>query len=118
MGRSASPRTSRAFSFRRPAAAQLAEHALAEVLSSRSLRDHRVVRQCAIGPYVLDYVYCEKALVVELQAHGREADRAREAVRHAFLAAMGYTVLAVSPADVLQRPASILERVRAALSRS
>jgi very-short-patch-repair endonuclease len=115
MTRSSFPRASPS---RRQAVAQMAEYALAELLTSRLLRDHRLVRQCAIGPYVLDYVYSEKALVVELRAADREEGRAREAVRHAFLAAMGYTVLSVSPAELLQRPTVILAQVRTALSRS
>jgi very-short-patch-repair endonuclease len=106
--------TPRKFFSRRAVDAQQAEQALAELLTSRPLRAHRVTRNCIIGPYVLDYVYCERALVVDLQSDRVEGDP-RQAARQAFLTAMGYTVIAVSHGEVLRRPLSVLKRIRAAL---
>jgi very-short-patch-repair endonuclease len=104
---------SRKFFSRRAIDAQLAEQALVELLTSRPLRGHRLARHCVVGPYVLDYVYSEQALVVDLQPEGGD----RYAQRQAFLAAMGYTVIAVSRDDVLHRPLSVLKRIRAELRR-
>jgi very-short-patch-repair endonuclease len=107
--------TPRRFFSRRVVGTQIAEQALADLLTSRPLRSHRLTRHCVVGPYVLDYVYCERALVVDLQTSDGPAGDARRAARQAFLAAMGYTVIVVSHAEVLHRPLSVLKRVRAAL---
>ena len=103
---------------RRQVAAATAEHALAELLKSRPFRGHRVSRHCAIGPYVVDYVYSERALVVELQEGDPQEADSRLAVRHAFLAAMGYTVICIPHKDVLRRPLVVREQIRAALGRA
>ena len=108
-------------SSRRLVTAQLADQALADLLTSRSLRAHKLARHCPIGPYVLDYVYSERALVVELgperpvaALERAEADPRTEG-RHRFLAAMGYTVLCLSRDDVLKRPMLALGQIQAAL---
>ena len=100
---------------RRAAEARLAEQALAALLASRTLRKHKLTRHCAIGPYVVDYVYFERALVVDLEPPDRGEGDPRRAARQTFLAAMGYTVLAVSQSEVLQRPLSVTGKIEALL---
>lgn len=93
----------------RPGAAQ---DALASVLQSRSLRPHRFVRHCEIGPFLVEYVCRERSLVVELQP--RLSNEPRQA-RTAFLNEMGYSVLCLSRAELLTRPDKVLSQIRAAL---
>ena len=92
----------------RAAAAPPADQLLDQLLQSRPLRPHRFARHCEIGPFVVDYVCCERSLVVELEKERIEA-------RTAFLTAMGYTVVHISARELRLRPRSVVARVRAAL---
>lgn len=89
-------------------AAQPADPLLGELLQSRFLRPHRFVRQCEIGPFVVDYVCPEQSLIVELPKDHQEA-------RTTFLTAMGYKVIHVSAHELRSRPHTVVVRVRAAL---
>jgi very-short-patch-repair endonuclease len=83
-------------------------HALAELLAARELREFPVTRQCEIGPFVVECLFAEHALVVELAPSG---------ARQKFLTAMGYQVLAVDPRELTRHPRRTLMRLRAALTR-
>jgi very-short-patch-repair endonuclease len=98
----------------RPAAATSARRALASIIASRSLRAQRPLRQCAIGPFVVDYVYKEQGLVVELAPRdGVMCERNR--ARTALLNELGYTVLQISRRELLEQPGRAVGRIRAAL---
>jgi len=96
---------------RSPASAtQSPDDALALLLRSKSLRPHRFLRRCEIGPFVVAHVCSERALVIDLSRdrHGSEP-------RRAFLDSLGYRILQVSPRDVLARPEAVIARIRDAL---
>jgi very-short-patch-repair endonuclease len=82
--------------------------ALAELLAARELREFPLTRQCEIGPFVVEYLFAERALVIELAP----AD-----ARVKFLTGMGYDVVAVDPHELLRHPRRILSRLRSALKR-
>lgn len=91
--------------------------ALAELLTARQLRHFPLSRHCEIGPFVVEYLFAECALVVELGVSPCDdlALAERRAGRHKFLTDMGYTVLVLDCSEVLRQPRRALARVRAAL---
>jgi very-short-patch-repair endonuclease len=95
-----------------------AEQALAELLASRELRGHALSRGCELGPYLIDYLFNERSLIVELAVPMHEPSLvARSAARTKFLGDMGYVVCSISPREILQHPRSVLTRLRALLER-
>ena len=80
--------------------------ALAELLAARELREFPLTRHCEIGPFVVEYLFAERALVIELAP----AD-----ARVKFLTGMGYDVLAIDPHELLRHPRRVLSRLRLAL---
>lgn len=82
--------------------------ALAELLAARELREFPLTRQCEIGPFVVECLFAEQALVVEL---------APSDARLKFLTGMGYDVLAIDPRELTRHPRRVLRRLRAALKR-
>lgn len=68
-----------------------ADEALARLLQARSLRPHQFTRDCEIGPFIVDHVCVEQALVIDLSRSRSEAE-----ARCRFLEALGYRVLSVS----------------------
>jgi very-short-patch-repair endonuclease len=91
-----------------------ADQVLVELLQSRTLRSHRLSRNCEIGPFILDYVFGEQSLVVELHSGSDATDR-RTLARAAFLGELGYRIVRVSRHEVLAHPQRTLARIRAAL---
>ena len=95
-----------------------AEQALAELLSARELRAHTLSRQCEIGPFLIDYVFTERSLIVEL-ARGALASepkaQSRFEARAQFLNHMGYVVHAISPQEILRQPQRVLAKLCVAL---
>lgn len=82
--------------------------ALAELLAARELREFPLTRHCAIGPFVVEYLFAERALVIEV---------APTDARVKFLTGMGYDVMAVDPLELLLHPRRVLDRLRSALKR-
>jgi very-short-patch-repair endonuclease len=82
--------------------------ALAELLAARELREFPITRQCEIGPFVVECLFAEQALIVEL---------APTDARQKFLTDMGYCVLAINPQELTRQPRRVLRRLRAALKR-
>jgi very-short-patch-repair endonuclease len=116
---------------RRPGAAALrrvlttAEHRAAEsrleVKLGRLLRTSRLpvsVSQHRVGPYRLDRAWPERRVAVEadgFQHHGRRLAWKRDRKRVGAIEAMGWRLLHVTWADVVERPAETLDRIRLAL---
>jgi very-short-patch-repair endonuclease len=72
------------------------------------------VRHAAIGPFVVEHVCRERALIVELQrSETVAAERLR--ARLQFFGTLGFRVVLVKSADVLKRPQEVLSQVREAL---
>jgi len=88
-------------------AGQSADDVLTQLLRARSLRGYRFVRECEIGPFIVDHVCPEHALVIDLSR-----SRAEVEARSKFLGSLGYRVLNVSRHDLLQRPDRVLVRIR------
>ena len=74
-------------------------------------------RQVPLGRFVADFAAPAAGLVVEVDGRHHVAQRARDAQRDRALARMGYRVLRLEAALVLQQPLVALARVREALGR-
>ena len=69
-----------------------AERKLWSLLRARQVQGLKFVRQFAIGPYIVDFVCREAALIIEVDG-GQHAECRDDALRTAFLNAQGYSVL-------------------------
>jgi len=97
-----------------------AEQALAELLAARELRGYTLSRNCELGPFLIDYLFIERSLIVELTPPAHAAGSpltARYDARIKFLNTMGYVVWGVSPQELLRHPERVLARLRTALER-
>lgn len=98
--------------------AAAAEQALAELLSARELRAHALSRQCELGPFLVDYVFPERSLIVELLPTAPAADpkaQSRFEARSQFLGHLGYVVHGISPQEILRQPQRVLAKLCVAL---
>ena len=94
----------------------VAEQALAELLGSRELRGYTLSRHCELGPFLVDYLFIERSLIVELAPEvGPSPITARHAARLKFFNDMGYVVWGVSPRELLRHPDRVLARLRTTL---
>lgn len=95
------------------------EQALAELLATRELRGLTLTRHREIGPFVVEYLFPDQSLIVELASQeplGEDSSTARrQAARVKFLNDMGYVVLALDPRELTRQPRRALARLRAAL---
>ncbi len=94
--------------------AQTAHRALAELIQSKALQPYRAAHHCAVGPFVVDYVFQPQSLIVELEPLD-QAGTARSQGRTAFLNQMGYSVLCISRRELRAQPQRVMEQIRAAL---
>jgi very-short-patch-repair endonuclease len=89
---------------------------LGKLLQSRSLAPAVFQRRASLGPFVVDYVCLERGLVVELDDAGRSTPGgSRVDARARFLSQLGFRVLRLRRAEVLEEPAQVIAKVRAAL---
>jgi very-short-patch-repair endonuclease len=95
-------------------AAQTAHHALAQLIQSNLLLPHRAARGCEIGPFIVEYVFRRRSLVVELEPRD-EVEAVRAHARAAFLNEMGYSVLSISRRELRAHPRRVLAQIKAAL---
>lgn len=68
------------------------------LLRTRELRGHGFRRQHPLGPFVVEFVCLEQALVIEIE-RSRSAPHA--ATRRALLERLGYRVLLIAESEVL-----------------
>jgi very-short-patch-repair endonuclease len=92
-----------------------AERRLWYRLRSRQINGAKFVRQEPIGRYVVDFIWREQRLIVEVDG-GQHATDKRDGARDAWLAEHGYRVLRFWNNDVLANTAGVLESIAAALS--
>ena len=94
-----------------------AELKLWSQLRRRGLGRYRFNRQFAVGPFVVDFVCREKALVVEVDGatHGDRSDVAFDEKRTQFLIANGYQVVRVSNIDIYENMEGVLDGILVAL---
>jgi very-short-patch-repair endonuclease len=89
---------------------------LGKLLQSRSLAPAVFQRRATLGPFVVDYVCLERGLVVELDDANRASPGGyRTDARARFLHQLGFRVLRLRRAEVLEEPALVISKVRAAL---
>ena len=92
-----------------------AERLLWSKLRSRQLEGRKARRQHVIGPYIVDFVFLEDRLIVELDGgqHMEQVDR--DTRRTAWLEMKGFQVLRFWNNEVLGNLESVLEAIRRAL---
>lgn len=96
--------------------ARTAEQVLKRLLQGRSVRPHRFLRRAVIGPFVVDYVCPEKALVIELMNEHRAFLSQDAGDRTLMLEQFGYCVLRFWCNDVTNNPDLVLRQILHALS--
>jgi very-short-patch-repair endonuclease len=89
----------------------------AEKILWRYLRDRqhcteKVRRQHPIGPYIVDFVFLEKKLIVELDGGQHQIRQAADKKRDIWLNREGYKVLRFWNNDVMNNLEGILETLR------
>jgi len=98
-------------------AGETAHQSLHRLIHSRPLLPFRPVRQCEIGPFVVEYAFREHGLIVELEPPELSA-LPRAQARAAFLQGMGYRVLLLPRRQVRHEPQRVLEQIRLVLRTS
>src|SRR5690349_3956020 len=89
---------------------------LGKLLQARSLAPAVFQRRASLGPFVVDYVCFDRSLVIELDDASRSTPGGSRAdARVRFLTQLGYRVLRFRRTEVLEEPAQVIARVRAAL---
>jgi very-short-patch-repair endonuclease len=89
-----------------------ARDALSRILQSRVLRAHHFACHVEVGPFVVDYVCRERALIVELARSN--SGQSQQQARIAFLTQMGYRVLTLTRHEVAKSSA-VIDRIQCAL---
>ena len=85
------------------------------------LRAHRFMglkfkRQKPVGRYIVDFIYVEQKLVIELDGEQHTAQAAYDTRRDDWLRGEGFTVLRFWNNEVIQEMAGVLEKIRLTLS--
>jgi very-short-patch-repair endonuclease len=92
-----------------------AEQRLWSALKGRQLAGFKFARHHPIGPYVADFVCCDRALVIEVDGK-TPLQRARDdRKRDEFLVRSGYAVFRVPADDVMRNKVAVCESLRAVL---
>ena len=89
------------------------ERAIWAALRNRQLEGFKFRRQATVGPFVVDFLCVEAALVIELDGgqHSEEADRGRTE----FLEGRGLSVMRFWNSDVVDNLDGVIEAIRMAL---
>jgi len=96
--------------------ARTPEQVLKRLLQGRSVRPHRFLRRAPVGPFVVDYLCPEKAVVIELLAEHR-AFESQDAINRALmLERFGYRVLRFWSKDITDSPDLVLRQILQALA--
>mgnify|MGYP001317811017 CR=1 FL=1 len=93
-----------------------AERTLWDHLSRRQL-GVKFSRQMPVGPYFADFLCRELKLVIECDGHSHDVGPARDALRDAWMAREGFTVLRFTNADVLGNTEGVVAAIRAEVER-
>lgn len=94
-----------------------AERRLWHFLRRRNLLGYRFRRQVPLGPYIVDFLCIEARLVVELDGGQHTEQKAYDAARTDYLAALDLRVLRFWNNEVLQSTGSVLEVIARELNR-
>jgi very-short-patch-repair endonuclease len=92
-----------------------AERRLWRHLRNRELGGWKFRRQYPVGPYIVDFIYVEKNLVIEGDG-GKHAEKEElDIQRSEYLNKMGYRVFRFWNNQVLQETEAVLEKILAIL---
>ena len=80
-------------------------------LRNRNLCSEKVRRQHPIGSYIVDFVYLEKKLIIELDGGQHQRKKDQDTAREQWLMSEGYKVLRFWNNDVLNNLEGVLETI-------
>jgi very-short-patch-repair endonuclease len=92
-----------------------AEHRLSWLLRSRRLKGHRFRRQHTVGPFVVDFICVEQALIIELVGAQHMLGLPVDTQRKQFLESLGYQVVRIWDSEVLSDPRAVLKKLLSCL---
>jgi very-short-patch-repair endonuclease len=92
-----------------------AELRLSGLLRSRPLKRYRFRRNHAVGPFLVDFICIEHALIIELVNHQHALGLPADSQRKLFLESLGFRVLRLWDSEVLSDPRTALRRIVDAL---
>ena len=92
-----------------------AEHRLCWLLRSRRLKGHRFRRQHTVGPFVVDFICVEQALIIELVGAQHVFGLPAETQRKQFLESLGYQVVRIWDSEVLSDPRTVVKKLLSCL---
>ena len=92
------------------------EKRLWRALSNRQPDGHKFRRQARIGSFVADFLYPQKALIVEVDGETHDVDTDRG--RNMALGRLGFCVLHVTNADVMRNIEGVLTAILGALDQA
>ena len=95
-----------------------AESRLWSGLRDRRLQNHKFVRQHSIGPFTVDFLCREAALVIEVDGatHSENHDIEYDQRRSAYLRSQGYRVLRLHNEDIYHRFDDVMDMILLALA--
>lgn len=88
-----------------------AERFLWRHLRLRQIGGHKFRRQRPVGPYIVDFVCLEKALVIEVDGGQHSDRRSYDARRNAWLEKEGFRVLRFWDHEVLSQVESVKQMI-------
>ncbi|HEU4531650.1 MAG TPA: DUF559 domain-containing protein [Steroidobacteraceae bacterium] len=90
---------------------QNAEHRLCGLMRSRRLRRFQFRRHYTVGPFIVDFICVEEALIVELMSDQHAMGQKTDAQRKLFLQSLGFRVLRLWDSEVLSDPRAVLAKL-------
>jgi very-short-patch-repair endonuclease len=86
----------------KPLASQLRIRLWCELLSGKRLAGYGFLRQRTIGNYIVDFMYKELKLVIEVDGYSHNFKTEEDEKRDKVLQGLGYTVLRFSDKEVMK----------------
>ncbi len=90
---------------------QDAEQRLSGLVRSRRLRGFRFQRHHSVGPFIVDFICIDEALIVELMGDQHVVGLPGDTQRKLFLESLGFRVLRLWDSEVLSDPRSALRKL-------
>ncbi len=81
-------------------------------LRDRGLCGEKARRQHAIGEYIVDFVFLEKRLIIELDGGHHQRKKDEDKAREQWLRSEGYKVLRFWNNDILNNMEGVLETIK------
>lgn len=88
-----------------------AELRLSALLRARQLKRYRFRPHHAVGPFIVDYICLEEALIIELVGSQHALGLPADTQRKSFLEALGFRVVRLWDSEVLSDPRAALRRI-------